>query len=110
MSKLKFTETTLQQTLHSSEDNLDSDTLDSLAEARGTALSSQNKWFNEYRGVFSAGLVTAVLMFAVFLPVSENERPGASPSVDIADENLQLMMEDPEFFLWVSGSYSSLSR
>lgn len=110
MSKPEFSETDIQRSLRHAENQIDRQTLSELAGARELAISSQNKWMSEFKGLFSAGAVTAALVVALVLPVDWNGASDIPQGVDIADDNLQLLMEDPEFFLWVSSSYSSLSQ
>lgn len=110
MNEPKYTEAQIQQTLRDSENSLDRSTLSSLAQARDAALQPQNNLLGGFRGLFSAGLVTTALVVAVLLPLTNDSPTGVSSDIDIADENLQLLMEDPEFFLWVSSSYGSLSQ
>lgn len=110
MKKTQMTEVELQTMVRHSEGEVDRSTLASLAEARATALQSQNRWFSEYRGALSAGLVTAALMVAVIVPLNGNGLLEDRQEFGTGDESLQLMMEDPEFFMWVSNSYSSLSQ
>lgn len=111
MNEPKYTEETLQNTLRDSENKLDRATLDSLAEARETALHTDSSLFGRYRGFFSAGLVTAAFFVVIALPLGE-ESFSISQNTEVAmvDESLQLLMEDPEFFLWVSDSYGSVTQ
>lgn len=110
MKNTQITEVELQSMVRRSEEQVDQSTLAALAEARTKALESQNRWFSEFRSPLSAGLVTAVLLVAVFLPFSGKGLMDNSQEVGTIDESLELMMEDPEFFLWVSNSYSAISQ
>jgi len=110
MRQDNLTEKDIQQYLHQSESELSVQTQQKLARARQAALTNKNDWFSEYKTMFSAGLVTALLLVTVALPLSHNDQSNRHPNVDIAEENLHLLMEDPEFFLWVSNSYSSTSH
>ena len=110
MSELKHTETDIQNTLRDAETRLDSNTLRSLAESREQAISATRGWLDGFRGLFSAGLVTTALVVFVLVPMINSSESGRPSDIDVADENLQLLMEDPEFFLWVSNSYGSISQ
>ena len=111
MSQPEYTEDILRHNLRDSENNLDRTTMDSLAEARENALHSKNSMVGNYRGLFSAGLVTAALVVAVFLPLNDRIPNGVSnTNIAMTDENLRLLMEDPEFFLWVSNSSNSVTQ
>ena len=109
MRQQHFTEVDIQQCLQQSESELSAQTQRKLANARQVAIADKSHWFAEYKTMFSAGLVTALLLVTVALPLSYNNSDNGIPRGDVADENLELLMEDPEFFLWVSNAYSSTS-
>ena len=109
MRQQHFSELDIQQCIQQSESELSAQTQRELAHARQAAVADRSHWFAEYKTMFSAGLVTALLLVTVALPLSYNSPDNGIPHRDIADENLELLMEDPEFFLWVSNAYSSTS-
>ena len=105
----QLTETDIKQALSRAESNVDEETCSSLELGRSKALKAQNRWFDEYRSAASGGVAIAMLLVAVYLPINHFYSPSANPDVVHSNESLQLMMEDPEFFLWVSNSYSAIS-
>ena len=107
MNESNYSEDTLQHRLRQSENGLNRATLDSLASAREEAMQAKKGLLSNFSGVFSAGLVTAALVAFAFLPLGNQV---SDTDVIVEDNALQLLMEDPEFFLWLSNSYSSVTQ
>ena len=101
----------LQQTLRASEQKIDRQTLNALAETRSQVLAAKPSFFNSYTGYFSAGLATVLIIVAGVFP-SEDSFQSGSPSfnVELADENIQLLLEDPDFLLWISNSEGTATQ
>ena len=100
----EITDTQIQQSVRASEDRIDRQSLNALAEVRAQALETKPTLFGGYKGYFSAGLATALLLVVGVFPLSDSLQTGNSFNVEIADENIQLLLEDPDFLLWVSNS------
>ena len=102
-------EVTLKRHLHSAENNLDKAVLNQLAAVRTTALEQENRWFKGhidnlttgYRGLFSASLITAALATVVLLPTGQRILSGDESGL-FMDDSVTLLMEDPEFYLWLN--------
>lgn len=103
MSKTNFDELTIQKTLHQAEMQVDGQTSSRLAQIRSAALSEENHWFAEFRNLFSAGLVTAALLGVIVLPMGERLLSGENLDLQ-SEDSVTLLMEDPEFFLWLNES------
>lgn len=110
MNESNYSEDTLQHRLRQSENGLNRATLDSLASAREEAMQAKKGLLSNFSGVFSAGLVTAALVAFAFLPLGNQVSTTSDTDVIVEDNALKLLMEDPEFFLWLSNSYSSVTQ
>ena len=98
---MSINEAQLKRSLHQAENRLDRATLDALADARQLALQQENRWFREYRGLFSSGLATAAVFVALIYPFSGQILNSGSPPIE-QEEAVSLLMEDPEFYLWLA--------
>lgn len=100
----------LRQPLLSAEQSLNDNVIQQLANARAKAIAQENNWFKEYyerlangyRGMFSASLATAAIVAMVVLPLQEE---GVSINESLyAEDSVTILMEDPEFYLWLDKS------
>ena len=110
MNNTEISEKQLQETVRAAEHKVDRQTLNALAEIRSQAIEEKATFFNGYKGYFSAGLATALLLLAGVFPFSDSFQSGNTFEVEIADENIQLLLEDPDFLLWVSSSEGVVTR
>lgn len=93
----------LQQRLRQTELQIDAGTRHRLKEIREAAITQENRWFGEYRRPALAGLIGLLLAVALInslQPPVVNQNQG----VEITGEPIEVLMEDPSFYIWLDES------
>lgn len=111
MNTSETAESKLKKQLHLAEQNLEGAVVQQLARGRANAISQQNHWAKEYfermvkgyRGLMSASVITAAFAAVVLLPSSEKLVSGNESGLT-QEDSVTLLMEDPEFYLWLDKS------
>lgn len=100
-------ELTLREHLHKSEEQLKPSVIQSLADGRAYAIAQESRWLKgfiqEYRGLFSATVATAALVVVMIIPLGNSLLSDGNSSFD-TESSVTLLMEDPEFYLWLNES------
>lgn len=92
-----------RQQLRDSENQIDYATKRRLNDAREIALRTL-PWYRSLTFWRPTFVYASLLAIVVALPLTTNVQDRFVDSSDVIDQNLQLMIEDPEFYLWLSNS------
>ena len=100
MSDQHFDEAALRKRCRESEKQLKPYELKRLSLSRQAALSQENHWYAEYKNLFSSALVAATLAAIFILPIDEDHLNSTDSLYH--EDNVSLLMEDPDFYLWLN--------
>lgn len=93
----------LQQHLRQTESQIDAGTRYQLQEAREAAITQQNRWFEAYNRPAIAGIIGLLIVSALInslQPGGVSQRQGLTTT----GETIEVLMEDPNFYLWLDES------
>lgn len=93
----------LQQRLRQTELQIDTETCHQLQEIRKAAIARQSRWFGEYSRHAVAGII-GLLAVSVLISSLQPNRTDQGQGLAGTAENIEVLMEDPNFYLWLDES------
>ncbi|MEQ9023179.1 MAG: hypothetical protein RLN82_10540 [Pseudomonadales bacterium] len=93
----------LQHRLRQTELQIDAETCHQLHEIREAAIARQSRWFGEYSRHAVAGIVGLLAVSALISSLQPNRTDQGQGLADTG-ENIEVLMEDPNFYLWLDES------
>lgn len=95
-------EKNLKSTIEYAEYSVDAATQSKLTFIRNNALAEKRHWFSEYKKIVSTSAITAALFIGVFIFPETEKLLNSEPYVQEIDDSFTLLLEDPEFYLWLN--------
>lgn len=93
----------LQQRLRQTELQIDAGTRQQLQEVREAAVTQKNRWLGEYGRPAIAGII-GLLIATALINSLQPRWAGQRQGLATTGENIEVLMEDPSFYLWLDES------